>query len=92
MAKLFDPIKAAGQKGDVAKAKTAYAKASDALGEYLDAVELPSQVCQLCLVGGYAWIIVCLPLAADLSGKTNNVVYGELLLRSSNCLWLCQAL
>jgi len=42
MAKLFDPIKAAGQKGDVAKAKTAYAKASDALGEYLDAVELPS--------------------------------------------------
>ncbi|KAL7526025.1 hypothetical protein ACHAXR_001277 [Thalassiosira sp. AJA248-18] len=42
MAKLFDPIKAAGQKGDLSKAKAAYGKASDAMQAYLEAVELPS--------------------------------------------------
>ena len=41
MAKLFDPIKAAGKKGDVAKAKVAWEKASVALSEYLETVELP---------------------------------------------------
>mmetsp|Transcript_3835 Transcript_3835/g.8625 ORF Transcript_3835/g.8625 Transcript_3835/m.8625 type:complete len:212 (+) Transcript_3835:52-687(+) len=42
MAKMLDPIKFAGQKGDVGKAKSAYGKASDAVQSYLDAVELPS--------------------------------------------------
>ncbi|KAL7479369.1 hypothetical protein ACHAW6_005101 [Cyclotella cf. meneghiniana] len=41
MAKMFDPIKAAGQKGDVSKAKDAYKKASDAVEAYLEAIELP---------------------------------------------------
>lgn len=44
MAKLFDPIKLAGKKGDVAKAKVAWGKASEALQEYLEAVELPSSL------------------------------------------------
>lgn len=41
MAKLFDPIKAAGKKGDAAKVKSAWTKAGAALSEYLEAVELP---------------------------------------------------
>ena len=41
MAKSFDPIKAAGKKGDVGKAKVAWGKASEALKEYLETVELP---------------------------------------------------
>ena len=44
LAKLFDPIKAAGAKGDAAKAKAAWGKASDALQEYLEEVELPSSL------------------------------------------------
>mmetsp|Transcript_18624 Transcript_18624/g.39984 ORF Transcript_18624/g.39984 Transcript_18624/m.39984 type:complete len:213 (-) Transcript_18624:476-1114(-) len=42
MAKLLEPMKAAGQKGDATKAKTAYGKASDAVEAYLEAVGLPS--------------------------------------------------
>lgn len=41
MAKSFDLIKVAGQKGDLSKAKTTYGKAIDALQAYLEAVELP---------------------------------------------------
>jgi len=42
--KTFDPIKAAGAKGDVAKAKAAWGKAKDALEEYLAEVELPPSI------------------------------------------------
>ena len=41
MAKAFEPIKAAGKKGDVGKAKAAWVKAGELLTEYLEAVELP---------------------------------------------------
>jgi hypothetical protein len=42
MAKVFEPIKAAGKKGDAGKAKVAWGKAKDAIQEYLETVELPS--------------------------------------------------
>ena len=42
MAKTFDAIKVAGKKGDATKAKAAWIKASEALSEFLDSVELPS--------------------------------------------------
>mmetsp|Transcript_9494 Transcript_9494/g.19234 ORF Transcript_9494/g.19234 Transcript_9494/m.19234 type:complete len:228 (-) Transcript_9494:356-1039(-) len=44
LAKTFDPIKAAGAKGDVAKAKAAWGKTKDALEEYLAEVELPPSI------------------------------------------------
>ena len=44
MTKAFDPIKAAGKKGDVGKAKIAWGKASELLSDYLEAVELPSSL------------------------------------------------
>ena len=44
MAKLFDPIKTAGKKGDAAKVKSALTKAGVALSEYLEVVELPSSL------------------------------------------------
>ena len=44
IAKVFDPIKAAGKKGDIAKAKVAWEKAGESLEKYLEAVELPSSL------------------------------------------------
>ena len=42
--KIFDPIKVAGQAGDLKKATKEYGKAAVALSEYLEAVELPSDL------------------------------------------------
>ncbi len=44
MSKTFEPIKAAGKKGDAKKAKAAYDKAVGPLSEYLEAVGLPSSL------------------------------------------------
>lgn len=44
MAKSFDSIKAAGKKGDLAKAKSSWMKASEVLSEFLESVELPSSL------------------------------------------------
>ena len=43
-AKMFDPIRVAGMKGDVEKAKVAWGKAAGALGEYLGVMDLPSSL------------------------------------------------
>lgn len=42
--KIFDPIKAAGQAGDAKKASKEYGKAAAALSDYLESVELPSDL------------------------------------------------
>ena len=47
LAKAFDPIKAAGKKGDLGKAKAEWLKASVLLSEYLEIVELPSSLFDL---------------------------------------------
>eukprot|EP00979_Chaetoceros_neogracilis_P001325 scaffold231_cov258-Chaetoceros_neogracile.AAC.9 len=44
VAKTFDPIKAAGKKGDAAKSNIAWLKASELLSAYLETVELPSSL------------------------------------------------
>jgi len=44
MSKLFSPIKDAGKKSDIGKAKAAWGKARDALQEYLETVELPGLI------------------------------------------------
>ena len=44
LSKAFEPIKAAGKKGDAAKAKTAWSKAGESLSKYLEVVELPSSL------------------------------------------------
>lgn len=40
----FEPIKTAGQAGDIKKATKAYAKAAAALSQYLESVELPGDL------------------------------------------------
>ncbi len=44
IANVFDPIKAAGKKGDIAKAKVSWEKAGESLEKYLEVVELPSSL------------------------------------------------
>jgi len=44
LAKTLEPIKNAGKAGDAAKAKKEWSKASVALSEYLEAVEMPSDL------------------------------------------------
>lgn len=44
IAKAFEPIKAAGKKGDAVKAKAAWVKAGDSLSKYLEVVDLPSNL------------------------------------------------
>ena len=44
IAKVFEPIKAAGKKGDAVKAKAAWVKAGDSLSKYLEVVDLPSNL------------------------------------------------
>ena len=41
LAKTFEPIKAAGKKGDVAKAEAAWEKSAIAFSEYLSVVDMP---------------------------------------------------
>ena len=44
LSKAFEPLKAAGKKGDAAKAKAAWFKAGESLSKYLEVVELPSSL------------------------------------------------
>ena len=44
LAKTLEPIKNAGKTGDVAKAKQEWIKASGTLSEYLEAVDMPSNL------------------------------------------------
>jgi hypothetical protein len=44
LAKTFDPIKAAGKKGDAAKAEASWEKAAIAFSEYLSSVDMPPEM------------------------------------------------